>query len=94
VFRAFDIDQINSVIMCSIGEKCLLKKTGMCKEAVCMASGTHGELLCKNIPRFLWPSTLMKHPQIVRCQLTVCAGVNNIFYKLMKADVFINKYIY
>jgi len=89
VFCAFDIEQINSLIMCSTGEKCMPKKTGMCKEAVCVASGIHGWLLCKNIPRFLWPYTLVKHSQIVRCQLsTVCAGANDIFHKLMKADVF------
>ena len=40
--RAFEIEQINSLVMCSIGEKCMLKKIEMCKEAVCVASGTHG----------------------------------------------------
>lgn len=89
VFRAFDIEQNDSLIMCSIGEMCMLKKTGMCKEAVCMATGNHGGLFCKNQPRILWPFTLVKHPQIVGCQLsTVCAGINNISHKSMKADVF------
>jgi len=69
MFRAFEIEQINSLIMCSIGEKCMLKKTGMCKEAVCVASGAHGGLVCKNIPRILWPFALVKHPQIVRCPI-------------------------
>jgi len=76
MFRAFEIEQINSLIMCSIGEKCMPKDTGVCKEAVYVATRTHGGLLCKNIPRFLWPFTLVEQPEIVRCQLsTVCTGV-------------------
>ena len=51
MFHAFEIEQINSLVMCGIGEKCMPKKTGMCKEAVCVASGTHGGLVLKNISR-------------------------------------------